>query len=119
MKTNFTIKDLEEAFDAGQEIISYDWHINEFHGTTCDCESPDYKDFKEYKKFIEENELVENELDTIGADIRNKLSPLKNLIALLEEQKKVDNNMKKKIQVYIDREMEQGKKSIDYLRKLL
>ena len=62
---------------------------------------------------------TKEELDAIGADIRNKLSPLLNLISLLERQKEVDDNMKKKLQVYIDREIEQGKISIEYLKNLL
>jgi hypothetical protein len=57
--------------------------------------------------------------ESVGADIRNKLSPLLNLISLLERQKEVDDTMKKKLQVYIDREMENGKKSIEYIKNLL
>ena len=62
---------------------------------------------------------TQKELDAIGADIRNKLSPLNNLICLLERQKEVDNDMKIKIQEFIDREIEQGKISIEYLKNLL
>jgi hypothetical protein len=62
---------------------------------------------------------TKDELDAIGADIRNKLGPLNNLISLLERQKEVDDTMKKKLQVYIDREIENGKKSIEYIKNLL
>ena len=62
---------------------------------------------------------TKDELDAIGADIRNKLSPLNNLISLLERQKEVDDDMKVKIQEFIDREIEQGKISIKYLKNLL
>ena len=57
--------------------------------------------------------------EEIGADIRNKLSPLKNLVSLLEKQKEADSEMKVKLQKYIDAEIEQSKKCIDYLSKLL
>jgi len=40
---------------------------------------------------------TQDELNAIGDDIRNKLSPLSNLISLLERQKEIDDDMKKKI----------------------
>ena len=59
-----TVKDLEEAFDAGQEITNHEWHMEEFHGTKCKCEPPDYHDFKEYLKykFMKENGLVDEDM---------------------------------------------------------
>jgi hypothetical protein len=62
---------------------------------------------------------TQDELNAIGDDIRNKLSPLSNLISLLERQKEVDDDMKKMIQVYIDESIEQSKISIDYLTNIL
>jgi hypothetical protein len=57
--------------------------------------------------------------EAIGADIRNKLSPLLNLISLLERQKEVNDVMKVKLQKYIDKEIKQSKISIEYLKNLL
>ena len=71
-------------------------------------------------------ELVEFELiekNTIGADIRNKLSSYKNLIGLLEEFFK-DNvtyatDERKVIAGFIKKEMKQSKESIKYIANLL
>ncbi len=60
-------------------------------------------------------ELIEFELfeaNTVGADIRNKLSPIANLVALLENG--VDINAK-----YVQNEIKQSKISVDYLTNLL
>ncbi len=48
----YTIKDLEKAFIAGEELTNQDWHFNEFHGTKCSCELLPYSNFEEYIKFI-------------------------------------------------------------------
>ena len=76
----------------------------------------------EYNNF-DNFELVEFDLiesGEVGADIRNKLSPPKNLIELLEEyfnpESVLDNKIIKK---FIKKEMKQAKKSIQYLAKLL
>lgn len=61
----------------------------------------------------------QEELDAIGADIRNKLGPLLTLVTLLEKQKVSDDEMKKKLQKYIDDSITQSKISIEYLRNLL
>ena len=61
----------------------------------------------------------QEELDAIGADIRNKLSPMLTLVELLEEQKKADDDMKVKIQKYIDDCIKQSRISIEYLKNLL
>ncbi len=63
--------------------------------------------------------ITQDELNAIGDDIRNKLSPLSSLISLLEKQKEVDDEMKKKLQIYIDKEIKQCKISIDYLTNIL
>jgi len=68
-------------------------------------------------------ELVEYELiekNTVGADIRNKLSPCKNLAELVkvfldEEHPDKKNGLKKMIY----EEIKQSKKSVDYLASLL
>ena len=63
--------------------------------------------------------MKQEELDAIGADIRNKLSPMKTLVSLLEKQKDVDDEMKVKLQKYIDDSIAQSKISIEYLKNLL
>ena len=58
--------------------------------------------------------------DTIGADIRNKLTPMKNLLAMLKLQKDMaDPKMKESLKKLIDNEIDQCEISIDYLTKLL
>ncbi|RLF58287.1 MAG: hypothetical protein DRN27_05845 [Thermoplasmata archaeon] len=57
----------------------------------------------------------------VGADIRNKLSPSKNLIALLEMyfDKKTDFEQMMGLKKIIEKEMEQTKENIDYIANLL
>ena len=68
-------------------------------------------------------ELVEFDLierNTIGQDIRNKLSPYKNLVALIEVfLEEEDLIKKKKLKKFIRKEIVQSKKSIKYLAGLL
>jgi hypothetical protein len=82
-----------------------------------------FNDVKEYYEDADVDfsilELVELELiesDVIGADIRNKLSPLLNLIAMLNIR---DKEKFEKIEKYIEAEIKQCKKSINYLKDLL
>ena len=68
-------------------------------------------------------ELVEFDLietGEVGADIRNKLSPPKNLVELLELYF-TENNHEKRIRLaeLIKKEMIQTKVSVEYLAKLL
>ena len=68
-------------------------------------------------------ELVEFDLietEEVGADIRNKLTPYKNLVALVElllEEEDVDKKMK--LKKFIRKEIVQSKKSVEYLAGLL
>lgn len=60
----------------------------------------------------------------VGADIRNKLTPPKNLVALLEaffDDVKVHYSEPKRAELakLIKKEMEQTKKSVNYLKELL
>ena len=71
-------------------------------------------------------ELVEFELferNTIGQDIRNKLTSPNNLVQLLEEFFKENvayaTDERKVIAGFIKKEMAQTKESVDYLAKLL
>lgn len=68
-------------------------------------------------------ELVEFDLierNTIGQDIRNKLSPYKNLVALIEVfLEEEDLIKKKKLKKFIRKEIVQSKKSVKYLAGLL
>lgn len=87
-----------------------------------------YKEF--YEKYdwgaydIDEYELIELDIidtDAVGADIRNKLSPLSNLISMLKALKtrKLDKEKRTGIKKLIEKEMSQGEISIDYLTNLL
>ena len=89
--------------------------------------------FEEYKKYVKDNyddqiDLTDYEIKEfdliefgeVGADIRNKLSPPKNLVNLLEiyfdEESVVD---KKQLLKYIKNDMKKSKESIDYIANLL
>lgn len=70
-------------------------------------------------------ELVEFDFiegDVVGADIRNKLTPPKNLVAMLEIffKPKIAHVSEERTQLakLIKKEMKQVKKSVDYLAKL-
>ena len=106
--------------------------LNEF-GELCTHEHPEPfgegVTIDELKKYCTEEdvnwddyevvELEYSEKGVIGADIRNKLGPLLTLVNLLEKQKEVDDEMKKKLQKYIDDSIAQSKISIEYLKNLL
>lgn len=63
---------------------------------------------------------TKEELDAIGADIRNKLTPFKTLIDLIRVQRETsDPVMKEKLQEYISKAIHQADISIEYLKNLL
>jgi hypothetical protein len=72
---------------------------------------------------LDEYELVEFEtfeVNTVGADIRNKLSPSLNLVALLDLYfKETDEAKKYVLQRFIKKEMKNSKKNIKYISNLL
>jgi hypothetical protein len=73
------------------------------------------------KKFNESVETYsQDDLYKIAADIRNKLSPLKNMIALIKKQNETkDEVMKEKLQELIERETKICENSIDYLTNFI
>jgi len=81
-----------------------------------ECEFDDFNNFE-----LVEFDLIE--AGEVGADIRNKLSPPKNLVELLEVF--FDDNVayatekRKELAEIIKREMKQTKVSVEYLAKLL
>lgn len=68
-------------------------------------------------------ELVEFDLieaGEVGADIRNKLSPYHNLVALIEVLlNETDPDEKRELKKFIWKEIKQSKKSVEYIAKLL
>ena len=63
---------------------------------------------------------TKEELDAIGADIRNKLTPFKTLIDLIRVQRETEDPiMKEKLQEYINKSIHQSDISIEYLKNLL
>jgi hypothetical protein len=67
-------------------------------------------------KDVEMVELDIIESGVVGADIRNKLSPIKNLISMLES----DENLNElDLYKHVLKEIKQSKISIDYLKNLL
>ena len=60
------------------------------------------------------------EVNTVGADIRNRLSPPKNLVSLLERYFDENNEIPdEKLLFYIRKEMLQTKINIDYIANLI
>lgn len=51
-KESWSREEMEKAFNAGKELEGYDWHMNEFHGTSCKCTPLKYTNFNEW---IEDN----------------------------------------------------------------
>lgn len=79
-----------------------------------DCEID--VDWENYK--IVEIEYFE--VNTVGADIRNKLSPCLNLVSLLKLYfKETDDGKKYGLKKFIEKEMLNSKKSIKYIANLL
>jgi len=76
-------------------------------------------DYNHFNNF----ELVEYDLieaGEVGADIRNKLSPPMNLVALLEEYFSGNEEEDEKVLLdFIKKEMAETKVSVEYLAKLL
>jgi hypothetical protein len=69
-------------------------------------------------------ELIEYELfeaDTVGADIRNKLTPPLNLLSLLRilKKKDLDDKKRKAIQRLVDKEINKCEKCIKYIANLI
>jgi hypothetical protein len=68
-------------------------------------------------------ELVEfetYEVNTVGADIRNKLSPPLNLVSLLRLYFNEESpDRKAKLKTFVEKEMENAEKSIKYIANLL
>ena len=87
--------------------------IEDLKGIAVGCKDVNWDEYE-----IVEVEYYES--GVIGNDIRNKLTPPLNLIALLEvyfdSPELVDRD---KLTKYIRREMDQVKKNIEYLAKLL
>jgi hypothetical protein len=72
---------------------------------------------------LNDYELIEMEafeINTVGADIRNKLTPSLNLVALLDLYfKEKDESKKYHLQRFIKTEMKNSKKNIKYIANLL
>jgi hypothetical protein len=82
-----------------------------------------YHEMEDFETDFDKLELVEFDLiesGVIGADIRNKLTPPKNLVSLLEvlfdNPESVD---KDKIMKIIRKEMNATKKSVEYIAQIL
>lgn len=71
----------------------------------------------------EDFELIEftiTEKNTIGADIRNKLSPSLNLISLVRiYMEEMDSEKRGKLRYHIEKEMDNAERAIQYIAKLL
>lgn len=72
----------------------------------------------EWSFFMEGWKSQNESFKKIGEDIRNKLTPMKNLIALLEDSQLMYHD-KTNIHFLAEQELKQAKESIEYLSKLL
>ena len=79
----------------------------------------DFEDDVDFDRLeIIEMDCIES--GVIGADIRNKLSPPKNLLSLLEEYFGMDDGEKKeKLLIAIEKEMKRTKKNLEYIAQIL
>ena len=123
-----------------QEFVIIDTIDNTMILYTCDLPKPQpltatMQSLKNYytkytplpdQTTLDDLELVEFEMyetDTVGADIRNKLSPPKTLVSLLEEyfSANIAHATPERAELYklIRKEMEQTKISIKYIADLL
>jgi hypothetical protein len=52
----------EKAFKAGEDLVDHNWHMDEFHGTSCKCAPLPYLNFASWddlrKKEVEESERL-------------------------------------------------------------
>jgi hypothetical protein len=79
----------------------------------------EFIDFEQFE-LVEIDVFVKGDDDSIGADIRNKLTPIKNLLALLTAYDKEPTESKKYLlKIYIYSEMKNCKNSLKYLQDLL
>jgi len=120
---------IEEVFDDEPQIFTSG--LPKVQPITATLETiKDYIENNDYFEDLEIDwdriELVEFyfiELDIIGADIRNKLTPPKNLVSMLEIffKPKIAHVSEERTELaeLIKKEMKQVKKSVDYLAKLL
>jgi len=72
-------------------------------------------------KYICDLELIEYDLiesGVVGADIRNKLTPVFKLLELLKKYFKIKNE-KGNVKKFIDAEIKESEKSIEYISNLL
>jgi hypothetical protein len=44
----YTKEDLEKAFNAGIAITNHDWHMQEFHGSSCQCVPLEFDNFDDW-----------------------------------------------------------------------
>ena len=78
------------------------------------------KKLNEFESINESKTYTQEEVYAIAADIRNKLSPMKNLIALIRRQREEsDPVMKEKLQKYINNEIHNSDVSITYLTNFI
>jgi len=83
------------------------------------CEAEDTEDLFDFEN-MEFIELDIFEAGEVGADIRNKLSPYSNLVALVEVLlNETDHDEKHELKKFIRKEIIQSKKSVEYIAKLL
>jgi len=48
---------LKDAFEAGKELTAHEWHMDEFHGTSCKCKPLTYQDFETWMDQINDEKI--------------------------------------------------------------
>jgi hypothetical protein len=43
----YTEEDIKTAFEASKKLVNYEWHMDEFHGSSCNCVKPTIQNFQE------------------------------------------------------------------------
>jgi intein/homing endonuclease len=46
-KYKYTEEDIKTAFEASKKLVNYEWHMDEFHGSSCNCVKPTIQNFQE------------------------------------------------------------------------
>ena len=72
-KAVYTESDLQAAFEAGKDFIKHEWHMDEFHGTSCKCKAPEIQSFMDLKEFLQKEILpIECEVEERVAEYEDR-----------------------------------------------
>jgi intein/homing endonuclease len=64
----YTEEDIKTAFEASKKLVNYEWHMDEFHGSSCNCVKPTIQNFQELIQSLQQPKYpvaFENAMDYI------------------------------------------------------